>query len=69
MSERNLQAAVTIERISDHDLKWWKKIKGLTYVPRQKKYFEDRLNVGFMETEQITVPRHSGRRRYKTKAP
>jgi hypothetical protein len=25
MSDRNLQTAVTIERISDHDLKWWKK--------------------------------------------
>jgi hypothetical protein len=46
------------------------KIKGLTYVPREKKYFEDRLNMGFMETEQITVPNHFGRRRrYKTMVP
>jgi len=49
------------------------KIKGLTYVPLEKKYFEDQLNMGFVETEQITVPNHFGRRRrrrrYKTMAP
>jgi hypothetical protein len=39
------------------------KIKGLTYVPRAKKYCEDRLNVGFMETEHTTMPHHFGRRR------